>query len=641
VSLLLLAVMPAAAAPAKSTPKRPSELAPSPSDRALHQDAQQALTKLRASRKLQAKRGEWDKVVAKLRKLVLKYPQSQFCDDALLATGDLLREMSARFKTPRHADEALAAYRRLADDYPRSKLGEPALYAVFEMASESGDKKRVSEAARGYLETYPDGKHSAEVKKAVKKPAARAAAGAPEPALPTPPPPGVGQVFSLRSWSGESSTRVVLDVEKELPIKWDRLTNPDRLFVDLRGARLHPSLKDRQFPVGDGLLEQVRIGQNQEAVVRVVLDFKSVQDQQIFYLRDPMRLVIDVHGARQAPGRSRPAAAEPAQTVRVADEQPVPEETAEGITGTRRISGMAAPDAKPAPPAGRAAGTSVVLEGTPAAERKTAARSSPNPPAANRSGQYSLARQLGLSARRIVIDAGHGGHDPGTIGRAGLQEKDLVLDVALRLEKLLREQLGAEVVMTRASDVFIPLEERTAIANAKGADLFLSVHANSSPNPRARGVETYFLNFAKNEHAEEVAARENAISEATLKDLQNLVKAIALNSKIDESRDFASEVQEALVESLRGFDPSLPDRGVHTAPFYVLIGANMPSILAEIAFVSHPGEEKLLKTRDYRETIAKSLFHGVARYFEALNRTASRPLTGGGSRTRVAGKSTR
>jgi N-acetylmuramoyl-L-alanine amidase len=272
-------------------------------------------------------------------------------------------------------------------------------------------------------------------------------------------------------------------------------------------------------------------------------------------------------------------------------------------------------------------------------DRKSAARPTPGAPAVNRNGQYSLARQLGLQARRIVIDAGHGGHDPGTIGRAGLQEKDLVLDVAQRLEKLVRKELGAEVVMTRASDVFIPLEERTAIANAKGADLFLSVHANSSPNPRARGVETYFLNFAKNEHAEEVAARENAISQATLKDLQNLVKAIALNSKIDESRDFASEVQEALADNLRAYDASLPDRGVHTAPFYVLIGANMPSILAEIAFVSHPGEEKLLKTADYRDTIARSLFQGVARYLDALNRNSARPLTGPGPRTKVAEKS--
>ena len=176
----------------------------------------------------------------------------------------------------------------------------------------------------------------------------------------------------------------------------------------------------------------------------------------------------------------------------------------------------------------------------------------PLPSQANRAGSYSLARQLGLGARRIVIDAGHGGHDPGTIGRNGLMEKDLVLDVALRLEKMVRQELGAEVILTRGNDMFVPLEERTAIANSRGADLFLSIHANASRNSRARGIETYFLSFARNPHAEEVAARENAISAATMKDLQGLVKAIALNSKIDESRDFATSVQEAMVRTVRG-----------------------------------------------------------------------------------------
>jgi N-acetylmuramoyl-L-alanine amidase len=251
----------------------------------------------------------------------------------------------------------------------------------------------------------------------------------------------------------------------------------------------------------------------------------------------------------------------------------------------------------------------------------------PVPPQANRAGTYSLARQLGLGARKIVIDAGHGGHDPGTIGRGGLQEKSLVLDVALRLEKLVRSELGADVVMTRSTDVFIPLEERTAIANARGADLFLSIHANSSRNPGARGIETYFLNFAKNRHAQEVAARENAISAATLKDLQGLVRAIALNSKIDESRDFAAAVQEAMVEQIRPHYPDVRDRGVHAAPFYVLIGANMPSILAEIAFVSHPHEERLLKGPEHRQRIARSLLEGVRVYLDALNRTQTRQLT--------------
>jgi N-acetylmuramoyl-L-alanine amidase len=259
----------------------------------------------------------------------------------------------------------------------------------------------------------------------------------------------------------------------------------------------------------------------------------------------------------------------------------------------------------------------------------------PLPSQANRAGSYSLARQLGLGARHIVIDAGHGGHDPGTIGRNGLMEKDLVLDVALRLEKMVRQELGAEVILTRGNDTFVPLEERTAIANSRGADLFLSIHANASRNSRARGIETYFLSFARNPHAEEVAARENAISAATMKDLQGLVKAIALNSKIDESRDFATSVQEAMVRTVRGRYP-VQDRGVHTAPFYVLIGANMPSVLAEIAFVSNPEDEKHLKTPDYRDTIARSLLAGVRGYLESLARPPARALTAVPRRSTVA-----
>jgi N-acetylmuramoyl-L-alanine amidase len=235
-----------------------------------------------------------------------------------------------------------------------------------------------------------------------------------------------------------------------------------------------------------------------------------------------------------------------------------------------------------------------------------------------------------------VIDAGHGGHDPGSIGRGGLQEKDLVLDVAQRVERMVQEELGAEVVMTRSTDVFVPLEERTAIANARGADLFLSIHANSSRNASARGIETYFLNFAKNPHAEEVAARENAISEATLKDLQNLVKAITLNSKIDESRDFAAAVQEQMVAGVRR-EHGVPDRGVHTAPFYVLIGANMPAVLAEIAFVSNPEDERRLKSPEYREVLARSLLRGVSSYLEALNRNHKRQLTDAAARSTVVG----
>jgi N-acetylmuramoyl-L-alanine amidase len=239
--------------------------------------------------------------------------------------------------------------------------------------------------------------------------------------------------------------------------------------------------------------------------------------------------------------------------------------------------------------------------------------------APNASGDRSLIRALGLKIGKIVVDAGHGGHDTGTIGPNGLMEKDLVLDVALRLGKELEQKLGAEVVYTRDDDTFIPLETRTAIANQNQADLFISIHANSSDDAGARGVETYYLNFTSSADALDVAARENAVSQTSIHELQDLVKKIALKEKIDESREFAVDVQQSLHTGLAAKSPAIKDRGVKKAPFIVLIGANMPSILAEISFVSNPSDEKKLKTPDYRQKIADSLYHGVARYVNSLS----------------------
>jgi len=235
------------------------------------------------------------------------------------------------------------------------------------------------------------------------------------------------------------------------------------------------------------------------------------------------------------------------------------------------------------------------------------------------SGDRSLTRALGLKIGKIVIDPGHGGHDTGTIGPNGLEEKDLVLDVSRRLGKLLQTRLGAEVIYTRKDDTFIPLETRTAIANQEAADLFVSVHANSSYDPDARGVETYYLNFTTSPEALEVAARENAVSEKSIHELQDLVKKIALKEKIEESQEFASDVQSSLHSGLAVKNPGLRDRGVKKAPFIVLIGANMPSILAEISFVSNPGDERRLGTSDYRQKIAESLYRGIAKYVSGLS----------------------
>ena len=241
-------------------------------------------------------------------------------------------------------------------------------------------------------------------------------------------------------------------------------------------------------------------------------------------------------------------------------------------------------------------------------------------PQPTRDGQSTLTRALGLKIGRIVIDAGHGGHDTGTIGPTGLMEKDLCLDVALRLGKIIQQRLpGADIVYTRSDDTFIPLEERTNIANQAKADLFISIHANSSQDHAARGVETYYLNLKGSAEAMEVAARENASSDQGIHDLEDMVKKIARNEKIDESKEFAEDIQDSLAKRMQKTSKTVKDRGVRKAPFVVLIGADMPSILTEISFLSNPADEKLLKQPEYRQRVAEGLYQGVASYLQSLN----------------------
>jgi N-acetylmuramoyl-L-alanine amidase len=270
----------------------------------------------------------------------------------------------------------------------------------------------------------------------------------------------------------------------------------------------------------------------------------------------------------------------------------------------------AAPEAEPVDPLETA-----VVPGNDAAP----ARPAPLPPSANRNGNFSLSRQLGLGIAKVVIDAGHGGHDPGAQAR-GLTEADLVLDVALRLEKLMLKEGGFEVVLTRRSDSYVSLEERTAIANKAGADLFLSIHSNASASASARGIETYFLNFAPNTEAEAVAARENAGEARTMRSLPEIVRAIAMNNKRAESRDFASMVQNSMYTEMRKSNKELRNLGVKQAPFMVLVGATMPAVLAEISFITNRQDATLLKTDKYRQQIADALLAGVKRYQQSFRR---------------------
>jgi len=283
-----------------------------------------------------------------------------------------------------------------------------------------------------------------------------------------------------------------------------------------------------------------------------------------------------------------------------------------------RVDATRAPTAKPI--------AAVVPVSTTTARRKakdTDAAVTPAAPAKaadkTADGEVSLVRALGLRIGRIVIDAGHGGHDSGTLGVDGIQEKDVVLDVALRLGKMLHERLGAEIIYTRSDDTFIPLETRTAIANKAQADLFLSIHANSSSDETARGVETYYLNFTSDPTALDVAARENAVSGQGIHQLSDLVKKITLKDKIEESREFASDVEGSLYAGLERGNAGLKNRGVKKAPFVVLIGANMPSVLAEISFVTNGQDAAQLRTPEYRQRVAESLFNGVAKYESSLS----------------------
>jgi len=255
-----------------------------------------------------------------------------------------------------------------------------------------------------------------------------------------------------------------------------------------------------------------------------------------------------------------------------------------------------------------------------AAARTAASQVEAMTPTQNLEGGFSIARQLGLSVSRIVIDPGHGGQDPGARA-SGTSEAEISLDIALRLERLFQQVPNAEVLLTRRRDVFVPLEERTAIANRAGADLFLSIHVNGSRNRQAGGVETYFLNFATNQDAAEVAARENAVSGQSMGALQDVVKAITLNNKLNESRDFATLVQRELVTTLRPANGAVKDLGVKQAPFMVLIGAAMPSVLTEVSFLTNAQEARLLKSTAYRQRIAEALFEAIRKYQTSLKST--------------------
>jgi N-acetylmuramoyl-L-alanine amidase len=452
--------------------------------------------------------------------------------------------------------------------------------------------------------------------------------------------PAQHAVSAVRHWNASGNTRIAIEVSGEFEYRSDRLHNPERVYYDILNAR--PKFDGKRLfteDLNDPFVKRIRVAETTPGVTRIVFDLTGETDISASILSSPDRLIVEFRRALTTSNPELPAAT-PA-TIPNLPAQPSSTVAAEPATAPP-VRPVSLESAKPEPlkldpPLSRSASVpsapvssgiqpiasppAATASTTPASTNPTSVPSAMIPKPARRSstGETSLVRALGLKLQRVVIDPGHGGHDEGTQGPKGLLEKDLVLDVSLRLGKMIEEKLGAEVIYTRSDDTFIPLEGRTALANDKKADLFLSIHANSSPVPRITGVETYYLNFTDSKDAMEVASRENAGSEQSISDLRDLVQKISLHDKASESRDFAERIQSALFAFSSKTFTTEKNRGVKKAPFIVLIGANMPSVLAEIGFVSNSREEALLKKPDYRQRLAEALYHGVAKYAESLS----------------------
>lgn len=407
------------------------------------------------------------------------------------------------------------------------------------------------------------------------------------------------EVTAVRFWTLSEVTRIAVETNGEFRFRSDRLNNPERLFFDLLGTKPRMGVKGVQTtPVGDKLLKRIRIAETQPGMTRVVLDLESPVDFTASQLSNPDRLMIEL---RPAPG------ARPVSSSRPAPETPKP---AEEIGDPPRLPAKLVPDPGP----------QIAIQ-PPAPPERPVTPAQPPALAAKRNstGDRTLIRALGLKVGRVVIDPGHGGYDKGSSGPGGLMEKELVLDVAQRLGKLIEDRLGSEVIYTRTGDTFIALESRTELANTSKADLFLSIHANSSPYPSVSGVETYYLNLTSARDALDLASRENSGAQMAIHELSDIIQKITQRDKTEESREFASKMQAALYGAAVRSNPTAKNRGVKKAPFVVLIGATMPSILAEIGFVSNSREESLLKRPDHRQKLAEALYRGLSRYADTLS----------------------
>ncbi len=562
--------------------------------------ARQRLANLRKSPKKKKYRSYWMDCIRSFELVEKKYPHSPSAGDACFDRAGTYQDLYLFNKFSRDLNNSLQINDKCQVAYPKHARAPEALYHIIELTLAYKKNKTAAAATFTKLsKLYPNSVWTRKAKalfpsrgrisrkRRQREPEIRRM---PVPVIAAPGNTGpAGVLQKIRYWSGGAYTRLVIDQSTAVRFRAQELKHPDRLVFDVLNTRLDPSVDKDPLPVNDGILKQVRASQYAPDIVRVVLDLASIKSYVAFPLHDPERLVIDVTGDG-VKGAATPVASADADT-----------------TQTMESNAEKKPMVKTGPQ------TSVpLLPKIPDAKN------------GEDDNKLSLSRQLGLKIKTICIDAGHGGYDPGAIGKGGLKEKTVTLDVAKRLAVLIKERLGCKVVMTRDTDVFVPLEERPFIAKSKGADLFVSIHVNANRKRNARGIETYVQSLrASDRDAMATAARENAMSTKKLSELKTELDRIfadlTRDDKIEESLYLADSVQGSLVKSLKSVNHHADDlkARIKRAFFYVLINTEMPSILAEVGFISNPAEEKLLKQDSYRQSIAEALYKGIKKYVES------------------------
>jgi N-acetylmuramoyl-L-alanine amidase len=561
--------------------------------------------------KTQGDRQNWLKGIEDFRRIYREDPKGELAPNCLFMMAKMHYRMFMRFKDSKDLEDSLANYREIWTGFPENTLADDALFWSGEILLK--DKKNPVQAAQLYttqVERFPQGDKYVEAVSRLRDLDAKHRTGLPAALQGKNAYDSLVKVLPVKYWSSDDYTRIV--IRSSGPVRYsstlaDQQENkPRRLDIDFIQSTIETQYTT-PVPIRDGLLQQIHSSQYNPTTVRVSLDIDGISSYKIFSLNDPFRVVVDIHGPQNiiATPKSLPdlKQGQIAATVQVRAEP----ETTPALKPTARKSRL-----EPKEPvlAGTPQGQVVILEDRKKRDPRTAAGAGARPA----TGGLSLAQQLGLGVRRIVIDPGHGGKDPGAMAHS-LKEKEITLKVAKKAAAVLQDTYNYEVILTRTKDIFLPLEERTAMANTHKADLFISIHVNAHPRQTTSGVETFFLNLASNTEAMRVAARENATSSHNISDLQDILSDLMQNSKIQESSILAEYVQKRLSTGL-GSRYATKDLGVKQAPFYVLIGAEMPAILAEISFISNPKEAERLRQDEYLGEIARQIAAGVAGYAE-------------------------